>query len=50
MAFKPKIPRYLFDRKDYELIRIVNDVLSSAKFARRLYFSYFHPNGIKEMG
>ncbi|HSM91083.1 MAG TPA: hypothetical protein VLT56_13780, partial [Desulfobacterales bacterium] len=49
MDFKSKIPRYLFDRKDHELIRIVNDVLSSSKFARKLYFSYFHPNGIKEM-
>ena len=49
MDFKSKIPRYLFDRKDHELIRIVNDVLSSSRFARKLYFSYFHPNGIKEM-
>jgi hypothetical protein len=49
MRFKSKIPRYLFDQKDYELIRIVNDVLGSAKFARKLYFPYFHPNGIKEM-
>ncbi len=49
MQFHSKIPRYLFDRKDYELIQIVNDVLRSAKFARKLYFPYFHPNGIKEM-
>jgi hypothetical protein len=49
MNFTSKIPRYLFDRKDYDLIRIVNDVLSSSKFTRKLYFSYFHPNGIKEM-
>jgi hypothetical protein len=49
MEFKSKIPRYLFDRKDYALIQIVNDVLGSAKFVRKLYFSYFHPNGIKEM-
>jgi hypothetical protein len=49
MQFKSKIPRYLFDRKDYELIQIVNDVLDSAKFTRKLYFPYFHPNGIKEM-
>jgi hypothetical protein len=49
MEFKSKIPRYLFDRKDYDLIQIVNDVLRSAKFARKLYFPYFHPNGIKEM-
>jgi hypothetical protein len=49
MRFKSKIPRCLFDQKDYELIRIVNDVLGSAKFTRKLYFPYFHPNGIKEM-
>jgi len=49
MNFKSKIPRYLFDQKDYDLIQIVNDVLSRSKFARKLYFSYFHPNGIKEM-
>jgi hypothetical protein len=49
VEFHPKIPRYLFDRKDYDLIEIVNDVLRSARFARKLYFPYFHPNGIKEM-
>jgi len=49
MEFESNIPRYLFDRKDYELIQIVNDVLRSARFARKLYFPYFHPNGIKEM-
>jgi hypothetical protein len=49
MDFKSKIPRYLFDRKDCELTRIANDVLSSSKYARKPYFSYFHPNGIKEM-
>jgi len=49
MEFKSNIPGYLFDRKDYELIQIVNDVLRSARFARKLYFPYFHPNGIKEM-
>ena len=49
MEIQSKIPRYLFDRKDYDLIQIVNDVLRRAKFARKLYFPYFHPNGIKEM-
>jgi hypothetical protein len=49
MEFKPKIPRYLFDKKDYDLIQIVNDVLRSAKFARKQYFPFFHPNGIKGM-
>jgi hypothetical protein len=46
------ISRFLFDKRDHELIRIVNDVLSrktSAKYAQRLYSPYFHPNGIKEM-
>jgi len=49
MQLKPKIPGYLFDQKDYELIQIVNDVLGSAKFTRKQYFPYFHPNGIKEL-
>ncbi len=49
MNVDSKIPRYLFDRKDHELIQIVNDVLRSTKHAHRLYFPYFHPNGIKEM-
>ncbi len=49
MNVDSKIPRYLFDRKDHELIQIVNDVLRSTKYAHRLYFPYFHPNGIKEM-
>ena len=49
MGIDSKIPPYLFDRKDHELIQIVNDVLSRAKHAHRLYFPYFHPRGIKEM-
>jgi hypothetical protein len=49
MDIDPKIPRYLFDRKDFDLIQIVNDVLRTTKYAHRLYFPYFHPNGIKEM-
>jgi len=49
MENRSKIPRILFDRKDFELIQIVNDVLRSVKFTRKRYFSYFHPNGIKEM-
>jgi len=44
-----KIPIYLFDRKDYDLIKIVNDVLARKRFTRRQYFPYFHPNGINEM-
>ena len=44
--------RFFFDKRDHELIRIVNDVLrgkSSVKYGRRFYSPYFHPNGIKEM-
>ncbi len=49
MESEAEIPRCLFDRKDYDLIQIVNDVLRRSKFTRRRYFPYFHPNGIKEM-
>ncbi len=47
-----KIPRILFDRRDHELIRIVNSVLgggSDDAHTRRLYYPYFHAQGIKEM-
>jgi len=47
-----KISGFLFDKRDHELIRIVNDVLqgkSSTKYARRFYYPYFHSHGIKEM-
>ena len=40
--------RLLFDRRDYELIRIVNDVSSrnhDLGYARRQYYQYFHPHG-----
>ena len=36
----------------FSLIRIVNDALSAdrkGKFARKFYFPYLHPHGIKEM-
>ncbi|MGB6011465.1 MAG: hypothetical protein WBI57_09385 [Desulfobacterales bacterium] len=49
---KDDVSRFLFDKRDHELIRIVNDVLrgkSRIKHARRLYYSYFHSHGIKEM-
>jgi hypothetical protein len=49
MESKSKIPRYAFDRKDHELIRLVNEVLQNPRVARTLYYPYFHPNGIKEM-
>ena len=47
-----RLNKLLFDRRDHELIRIVNDVLhrdAGARFARKVYFPYFHPHGIKEM-
>jgi len=44
--------RWLFDRRDHELLKIVNDVCSrdrSLEYTRRLYYGYFHPKGIKEL-
>lgn len=42
----------LFDKRDHELIRIVNEISrrgDSREFARKRYHPVFHPNGIKEM-
>ncbi len=47
-----RIPRFLFDKHDHDLIRIVNSVLGGAEddaHTRRLYYPYFHAHGIKEM-
>ena len=47
-----KVPWLFFDKRDHELIRIVNDVLrgkSNNKHARQFYYPYFHSHGIKEM-
>ena len=47
-----KVPRGLFDRRDHDLLRIVASVLNRDKafeYTRRVYYPYFHPNGIKEM-
>ena len=47
-----KLNKLLFDKPDHALIRIVNDALSAdrrGQFARRVYFPYLHPHGIKEM-
>ena len=47
-----KFSKLLFDKRDHALIRIVNDALSAdlrGKFARKIYFPYLHPHGIKEM-
>jgi hypothetical protein len=46
------IPRYLFDRRDHELVRIINDVSARIRdlaYVRKQYYNYFHPHGIKEM-
>jgi hypothetical protein len=42
----------MFDRQDHALIRIVNNVLAGGgedAHTRRLYYPYFHAQGIKEM-
>ena len=47
-----KIPKILFDKKDYELLSIVNEVLNrdkSLKSVKKLLYPYLHPLGIKEM-
>ncbi len=47
-----RVSRILFDRRDHELLRIVSSVLNrdrTFEYTRRIYYPYFHPNGIKEM-
>ncbi|MFO7557835.1 MAG: hypothetical protein R6X10_03310 [Desulfobacterales bacterium] len=47
-----QISRFLFDKRDDELIRIVNDVCARGcdlDYVRCQYYGYFHPHGIKEM-
>ena len=47
-----RVTRMLFDRRDHELLRIVTGVLNrdrTFEYTRRIYYPYFHPNGIKEM-
>jgi len=49
---KDTVSRFLFDKRDHELIRIVNGVLlekSRIEYPRRFYYTYFHSHGIKEM-
>ncbi|MBI4777016.1 MAG: hypothetical protein HY788_23025 [Deltaproteobacteria bacterium] len=44
--------RWQFDKRDYQLLDIVNDVLTrdqSRKHARKLVYPYLHPHGIKEL-
>ncbi len=46
------LSRILFDKRDYELIRIVNEIRNNEnrkEFARKWYYPVFHPNGIREM-
>lgn len=46
------IPKYFFDKRDYALLRIVNDVLAgdkSLKGLKKLLAPSLHPHGIKEM-
>lgn len=45
------IPRGFFDARDFELLGIVNDVLSRKDYPdlKKLLSSYLHPHGIKEM-
>jgi hypothetical protein len=48
----PGIPKILFDRRDHELLSIVNEVRNSdhkLKHMKKLLDPYFHPHGIKEM-
>ena len=47
-----RIPRYLFDRRDYRLLDLVNAVIGSGKaglYPRGELYAQFHPEGIKEM-
>jgi hypothetical protein len=44
--------RRLFDKRDHQLLEIVNDVLTrdkSREYARKVVYPYLHPRGIKEM-
>ncbi len=44
--------RLLFDKRDHQLIGIVNDVLGRNRprhYTRKLVYPYLHPRGIKEM-
>lgn len=47
-----RIPRYLFDRRDYKMLSLVNEVISSGRttpFAHIELYVHFHPEGIKEL-
>ncbi len=43
--------RLFFDQQDYEMLRIVNDVLQRGQYSgfKKILAPYLHPNGIKQM-
>lgn len=44
--------RLFFDRRDHELIKIVNDLYDGHKslsYTKKLFYPFFHPFGIKEL-
>ncbi len=46
------VNRLFFDKRDHELIKIVNDLYNSSQslgYTRKLYYPFFHPLGIKEL-
>lgn len=46
------IPRIFFDRRDHNLLHMVNEVVSGDRTrfqTQREFYHYFHPRGIKEM-
>ncbi|MFP4158954.1 MAG: hypothetical protein ACLFML_05440 [Desulfobacterales bacterium] len=48
----PSIPKIYFDRRDHNLIHMVNDVVSRDRTrfqTQREFYHHFHPRGIKEM-
>jgi len=48
----PRVSRWLFDRRDTELIHIISAVIQQDRdlsYARKQYYGFFHPHGIKEM-
>lgn len=52
MTQETKVSKYFFDRNDYVLLNIVNDVLNrdeTQTLVKNLLIPYLHPHGIKEM-
>ena len=48
----PLLPRFFFDTRDHDLIKIVNDLYDSPLplgYTQKLYYPFFHPLGIKEL-